>query len=1340
MSLLKSRGTRVILILASVVCLAGAGYLAYDTFVVKGRPANGLPAAEDAYAKGLTLLADNPKEAAVRFDEARMLADNADKRLRTNAGKGVTQEEAEVLASKLNWVKARAIREMAYAKAQADGKPLQMSTDSSTNEQFRTYFAIPEPDVRMDAINSLRNATLKLSDQPEVVKEALRVELSLQPLIWQFAEKLCRDAVKLNEKDARAHYFLALFEFEQPILASNVSTPADKRDATRVDKAREHLEKARANGAPYWRVAGLEAAMLQWQMTETKKGKGAERAAKALDALLHGKDAALDKASRGIAFSPLSVYDFRGLLGVQLIAMKLASEGEGQPIEKAGKVKDVAQTVLDATAALCEAKGADGFLGDAGEALADALSTAQPFVAGADPTGWKKLTGEASGLMKKYPPLAAKPGTALRLADMSQRDGAADPTRRGQFQNDAITHIEAALETAKKGKPSPDELAALYATLANTKLLANKPAAEVEAILVELRKLNAPKRANDIRYLEGVLAERQGRLAAARRLLEPVVTDKDSKNTPLAGMAVGRLATITLALDDPGAAAGYLSQLAEMYGKKDNLDATSRAWLEQAAGSRDEVTAYQVVATVQSGLKRIEQLTKDKPDAPIPADMRQQVLTAAERYIKTLRAPSPPDRRARLAVARYHLLTQDRESADKLMTALSADYADSVDVLRESVGHILTPPKGKKELAPGAQDRAEERIRQFLRTNPASKGGKLYWAQWLMQTKRVREAADYLRDPRNFPDQDPVVTRLLAGALVQSGEREEAKKILGSLPADPLVDLILVQAAASKEAAEKDLQSAIGRYENNGLLRVYDAANKLNQGKFEEAAREFQAAGEYAQVRAVARTGLLRALVAFAGADPKKAAPFIGQLITDTPDDTGLYHASALASLYLDNVGEPGDNWGTKNTMYAAVNRWQQLEAKAGTPATTIGMTKVNYHLFAGNPALARQEGLRTLGQNPKDVPTLLFLAESYLTPGADQDLGKAKEFIDKAHAEAKADNPAPSLLEGALLETKGDWDGAAKLYERLTTQYADHPMPYARRIACAVALQKKGEALLWANKWVQKMPDNPAAALEQVAQLATDGAMDDAKARADEYVEKQVKAVKAEAEATKPPPAADAVEKALAGARAQATLQTAVTFFQAKKVDEAKARVTAVLKAAPDSAPALMMAGNLAMAQQDWKTAEEVYRKRLQQDARDYVAANNLAWMLAAQMNNPKEAYKLVTEVRAGKGDKPIAANRLPADFLDTLGLVYVKLNDQEKVAEMRETFEAAVNRYPTDPRMHLFLGQAYAMSGEKAKASTSLDAAVRLATDSANKSISVKDKEDTAKAAKEAKDKLGK
>ncbi len=1323
MSVRQSRGYRAFLILGSIACLAGTGYLAWKTFVQTGGAAADLKKAEEAYAKGEANLTANPKEAIVQFDVAAMSAENALGRLEADKkGGGVTEDELKKMEGKLHHLVARAIRDRHHAKAQAEGKPVVELTDSVTAEKYRPYTVVPDPDLSKLS-QALDKAFAAAPTNPEVVKDVTRLELAkLIGMRWELLDKLLPANLTVNPKDHRAHYFLAVREFEQHEVVEQMwqPTPPAKRSGERMAKAREHLDEAKKNGSPFWRTVHLDAEIVAWQLEEAKKGRNkstAEARTKALNALLFDADGALDKAARGDKFAGLSVYDVRGILGVHLLAVRHVIAGDGSVADKTPRVRQVVESTLAAAGQLCESlkeeRDQKTYHPEIGEAVAEILTAAQAFLS-TTPDAWKKAMGEAEQLFAKHPNTLSSTAS-FKLATLKRRSAGLDLPNRKELEADAIKRMEEGLEKAKKHKAKPEELGNFHIALAEAKLLAGRPASEVEQHITAVRGVTHPQSKVFVNFLQGVLAERQGRLDDARKLLEAVTNDREVKGTQLGIMAVSRLANITLAVGDPGAAAGYLGQFAEALRDKQNMDATTRAWLELATSGRDEVIAKQVRATLAAGLQRVARMAEAEKGQPIPAETVKPIADSAHALARQLRGPSAADKAARLALAGFHTAVKDYDTADKMIGLLATDYPDSVDVLSASVIRLVAPTAGKKEPEPAAVGKADDRIQQFLKLNPASREGKLMWATWLLRTKRQKDAAAFLRDPKNFPTQDPVVTRMLAGALLGIGEKKEAAKLLGELPADPAVDIALIQAATTKEEMAKGIQSALAKYENNGLIRFYDANLKLSERKFEEAVREFKAAAEFAQVKAVATIGLHRALVVYAAEDPAKAAPLIHTYIAETPDDAGLYLAAALAAYYLEDVGLPGDAWGVKKSMYAAVNRWEQVMAKAGEPGPAVGLIKAQFQLLAGHPDLARKEAIRVNGQHPNDVATMMFLADSYLV-GPNPDLAEAKKYIDRANTEAKADNPAPVLLEGTWLEMSKDLDGAAKLYERMMTQFAGNSTPYARRVGVAVAQNKPGDALLWASKWAEKEPDNAVAALAVITQLGVaDKGTDAAAKKADEFVQKQVAAGEERLKQVQPPPAADAVKKELDALRATAQIQAAAALSRAQRFPEAKTRVGEALKTLPDSADGLLIAGELAIAEQNWDEAERVYRKMLALDKKNFVAANNLAWLLSEKKNAPAEALQLVTDLRASRGDKPVDARRLNADFLDTIGGVYLKLNDQNKFDDMRDTFEGAVKRYPTDPRMHAFLGAAYAARGENSKAMASLDTAIKLASDPA-------------------------
>jgi predicted Zn-dependent protease len=80
----------------------------------------------------------------------------------------------------------------------------------------------------------------------------------------------------------------------------------------------------------------------------------------------------------------------------------------------------------------------------------------------------------------------------------------------------------------------------------------------------------------------------------------------------------------------------------------------------------------------------------------------------------------------------------------------------------------------------------------------------------------------------------------------------------------------------------------------------------------------------------------------------------------------------------------------------------------------------------------------------------------------------------------------------------------------------------------------------------------------------------------------------------------------------------------------------------------------------------------------------------------------------------KEVAIETIPVEYLDTLGQVYQQaLNkkvENDLAAEMLKRFESASKRYPSDPRMFVYLGDAHAGLKEKQQAEKAYNTAIKL------------------------------
>lgn len=1347
MSLRKSRGYKYAMWALTLACLGGAGYLGYRTFFSAVSAEKELKAAEAAYARGLEAYTQKNWGAATeRFHEAQLLADKAKDALDTQVKESkLPPDQADPLLGRILWVKARAIRDHVYADShKPNATPLNEIADPQYKETYRAFVAIPDENTRVEAANALRQATHLLNaDQAvgkELVKESLRLELAVTPIDWQVVAPLLRKALEYDPADARANYYLARFEYEQP--ADNVNPrPYDLRSKDGVDRAREYLAAAKKHGAAlwFWRTAGLEAEILAWPIRTAAarklKADAVAAAEKAVDDVLFDSQAGLVyAAARGEKLAGLGAADTRGLVSVLTVGMERAAADARKPGGSHDRLRVVTQASLDLANKMSDDPTLKLHLGEVGTAVVNLAVAAQPLLSRADPAGWRDYLAKIDALIARAPETTAGGApTRLQLARIAATDAdtavrANDAARAKELRERTLKEAEAGLKAAESGRLTGPQLDEFHLLLAEVKLQSGGRGEDLEPHLSRLRVSTVPRFKLIGQFFDARVAERRGNLKTARELLRKVVEDRDPKNADVVFQAHVLLAGLAQATSDAAGALAALKEVDAKYNSPD-LPAYARTWADQTLGGQDTITGGLVVANLGVALQtRAKYLRENPGKTAAPDELVGGYVNSAAGLLQKLKAPTVGDWVARMAFANYAVATGRRQEAEARLERLTIDYPESIGVLRARCLLLAAPAEPGKP-NPNGVAAADLLIRKYTKDFPNSQAARLYFAEWLMVTDRTDEAIKYLNDPASFPGgKDPNVDRLLAAALLKTGQREEAQKILSKLPLNRGVDFMLLQ-AANQDIGEK-LRQNLKRYEDQGTYRIAEATVLMSERKFEESARVYASALEFDRVREAARSGMQTALVAYAEAEPAKGRDAAIRFAADHPDQPGVYVAAAVASLLLEEIGAPGDNWdNVKTTMFAAVNRWEAVSQKAGFQPTDLIAAKVQFYLLAGDPDGAKREAVIVRNRFPAHFPTALLLAELYLLPPADP--ARAKEFLAAARGINPEDPRLPGL-EAAILSSGGDWAGAAKIYEKVAADFPKSPAVYPPAIVAAEKLGNKDAALGWAKKWAEQVPADNTAVTEVVRLTVQTGKKADAVKLADEFVAaRAAEARKRAAELVPPPPAAD-TEKRVDTARANALLAVASGFVRAGEHDLAESRLREALKTHPTADALHLLLGEVALARKDWDKALASYRDILSRDPRHFVAGNNAAYILAENLNKPADALALVEEVRKPRGTgRPVGPERLPPDFLDTIGVVYLKLNDPTRAGEMRSLFEAASRRHPGDPRLLTFYAHGLAASGEVSKAIETFDRAIQLA---GGKNSLTEEKSKAAAAAAEA------
>jgi predicted Zn-dependent protease len=1349
--------------------IGGAGMVAFYRYVYVGAE-SALKSAETAYARGVQAMEAKDAGAAMQaFDEARLRTEKAEeaasrKRLKLDSGSEEAKQN-DALAAKIFWLRARAVRDHAYARAMSEQKPLPELPDLSTGETYRNFLAVQDPEGRRDMRSWLLQAAAYDPTNAEVLKNALRTELTASTQVpWDSVEPLARNIIKLNPKDTRAQYLLARYDFEQPQQKKDghfEPTAPEKRVTSRVLQAREHLALSKESGNyPLWRTLYLDAALHQWfanHAATIKKDSERDREEQALRVLLFdGKTGALARARDGEDMERMSAWDAEGLLALHQMALDVALQDRKKP---GASDPSRAAEMMTALLNVCEKISTDpARIGDAANcAVAAAIKVEPMWNERPAAEARQQLASVTAIVSKAKEKKISRPKLYLGLANLLlseaqllQKQGDRDWER---MDKEGIQWLEAGIQLGQESKLDDAALSDLYALSAEMKVVRG---AKREAVANELDALRRAAVADKRRapavvsLIEGRLAAREGRMEMAREQLEKVVT---SGNGDLAFRAYTPLALSYLNLNQPDKAIVVLENADRAYGSFETLSPQERAWVLEFVQSPAQILGLLATAHLEAAKAKVIKQMQAQPGGPIDYELIRGHEEAVDRILQKVRAPEPVNLFIRQMIVGYLASTNRIDRALEAVAELQKDYPDSLDTLKLAAGlriqKALSAKPATTDRPPPLDDKTrmemDQTIQQFIAKYPNDRTAKLFWAEWLIHSQRAAEAVAYLKNPKNFPaDQDELFSRILAVALMVKGDRDEAHKVLQFLPENPLNDLLLIQFAVTHEEQSKKLGQAISRYQNNGLFRCWNARQDYNAGKYSEAAEAFFLALDITRVKSMAEEGLLKSLVALTQKDTAKARDLTVQMLKSRPDDAALLLALAYTHLAMNEIGRPTDAYERSKTMAAALNLWEGAYLKSALgDRINAPLTKTQFWVLANHPEEARNEILRALQMNDKDPNALALFASIDIDMQSPELWEEARKTLAKLKS-VQPDAPTLGFLTSTLDEKEGKVAQAiAGLEEMLRHDPRQSPL-WQRWVGLEEHRGNSSQARAVCQRWREHLPDDVTAAETEVRFLAKDGKLPEARSAADAFFARALQRAEQQ-KAEKPPGGVDLrawnIEQGVRFDHAvvQVQLSMARAFASAHAWDEAQGWIKRVADKHPDLEAALLLQADTFLSRKMWTQARDAYTEVIKRTPGHYVAGNNLAWILATQFKDLPKAYEVAQQVRRGQhGQHPAPGERLDPAFLDTLGLIYRSWNKPELYSEMRDLFEAARRRYPMDPRMSLYLGDAFAGLHQPEKAEALFAEAVTLAGPDVKNGFSPEQKKEVLQKVEESRKKL--
>ena len=316
----------------------------------------------------------------------------------------------------------------------------------------------------------------------------------------------------------------------------------------------------------------------------------------------------------------------------------------------------------------------------------------------------------------------------------------------------------------------------------------------------------------------------------------------------------------------------------------------------------------------------------------------------------------------------------------------------------------------------------------------------------------------------------------------------------------------------------------------------------------------------------------------------------------------------------------------------------------------------------------------------------------------ADQDLAVALKDSDV--------EPDARLVKSSVLVSEGQFDAAIQEARRVAEA---HPGRADATYAVAVAAIRK-EDWSQATEWLERtrtLTNRPAAVDLQLAQVALaagrgSDAVRHAKLAARDLPGPQTLALLARA--LRATGDLDGARAAIANSRlrwAQAPVLDLESGFLELQDDQPRAALKAferAVRGAPDDPRLVTLVGMVKQEEGDDRGARAAYERVLARDARNGIAANNLAW-LYAEDGRLDDALTLAQRANDALNGAP--------QSLDTLGWVHYRAGRHEDAIR---AFEAALAKQPRNPTYHHHLGAAYLKAGRRDDARRSLQQALQI------------------------------
>lgn len=582
----------------------------------------------------------------------------------------------------------------------------------------------------------------------------------------------------------------------------------------------------------------------------------------------------------------------------------------------------------------------------------------------------------------------------------------------------------------------------------------------------------------------------------------------------------------------------------------------------------------------------------------------------------------------------------------------------------------------------GKAEDAEGHIRKLLELDPGDKDALILDASLASKRKDFDKAREVYERILTMEKNNPSALAGLADLALADGDLKKAEELLRkALQSDPdnnPIQLALINMYSTQgrlDEAEKLLESLVKENPSNSGLRFFFGEFLLSAGARDRAQTEYEAALEHDPLRHIARDRLYD--IHLANRTPEKAAELTSQLESLYPEEPAVTYFKARG---VELERKPEEALEMYLSLTGKLRSFSPVFRRAGL--IEMGLGKISESLEHLNQAIAI---------DPFDIGARIALARYFLKQ---QDYSQAKEHITRVLAKFPR-QVAANILRADVAKEEGDFETAERVYRLMVKAFPNSPVGYLRLASLAeetkkvdLAIELYRQALSYdvgvftpakrftALMLAQQGPEATTAELRKMIEQSKQS-------------KGELKVVLATLLMTTPGSDIEEARSLL-----QAAIDDKPNFLPAysllARLDAAQGRneeaienYKKLIAQKPDHLPTRLLYAITLERTGNLQEAADEYEAILKMSSRFAAAANNLAWLLADQLDG--DLNRALDLARLAKEELP-----KESAVADTLGWVYYKRGAHRAALPLiEEAIELDKERGRTNPEIvyHLAL-----------------------------------------------------